>query len=192
MVVGDIERHVVRIHGSWRSWRASAHNLCLVLMQPFGQTHSTERARLGCSCNGCGRRWKSWWRSRTRRQNTKERTIRDVLTNTSRDGMNVEHNEWRATHFTSSQCVPTLEICGWCSVVFARDNCACVRVQWSGSVNRKMTRTWRTCGVEKSRLWRLHLRNCWKESLDMVMTYWTADHTRYPSSPASHYDLLIT
>ena len=33
---------------SWRSWRAWAHILCLGLSQPYGQTHSSERARLGC------------------------------------------------------------------------------------------------------------------------------------------------
>ena len=32
----------------WRSW---AHNLCLRLSRPFGQTHSSERARLGFGAN---------------------------------------------------------------------------------------------------------------------------------------------
>ena len=82
--------------------------------------------------------------------------------------MNVEHSEWRATHFTLSQCVPTLEICGWCAVVIARDNCACVLVQWSGSVNRKMTRTWRTCGVTG------HgnaILNCWSHSVSIILCF---------------------
>ena len=92
------------------------------------------RAIMQTSANGCGRRWESFRRSRRRGQQTWERT-EWPSTKTLQTGMDVKHCEWRRLHFTLSRCgVPTLEMCGWCAAVFAREKCACVRVRWGGSV----------------------------------------------------------
>ena len=145
----------------WRSWRVWAHNLCLGLSQPFGKTHSSERARLGLCADFLQR---MWWtlrvlmtvqRARTKHVGTHEK---EHSRRTSRNDMDVKHCEWRETHFTVSQCgVPKLEMCGSCAVVFEREKCACCAhlVKWfrvQNKLARSVTKWTQACDKRLARL----------------------------------------
>ena len=68
-------------------------------------------------------------------------------TTTTKNEMDVRVWKWRRLYFTLSQCgMPTLEMCGWCAAVFAREKCACwarpVRCPVYTSPSRSVSCVW--------------------------------------------------
>ena len=78
-----------------------AVDICSGLSQPFGQPHSSERARLGCCTDFLQR---MWWTLRALRTEQRARTTHvdkddtGRLTTTSRNKMSVEQCERRGLH----------------------------------------------------------------------------------------------
>ena len=63
-------------------------------------------------------------------ERTEGKRTNGTLKNDIKERDGCETLKMTRTLFTLSQCVvPTLEMCGRCAVVYAREKCACVRVR---------------------------------------------------------------